>query len=378
LSIQIDLKNFSNTQVKFNYSALHELLISLHVLEDYQAYPLHLNWSLTTLRAMPDDLKQEREYFHLLLSTLIFCLIDLDHESFPSFKAELNAFATQPLEEFTNPILSRLLLAQPPGGKTILEDKVTVEQLRRDDYLQSKARQWIDTHYPDSHAFFDDLLNRPATVKTRFVKLLEAYWTHVFADFWEHNERHFIQDIADKGRILLKYDTMNVLDKLSPKMNIIRGFPIITYVVSGVKDRFVLDQDDTLTLNPSFFTYPMLVFSVRGEKEKAMRLSITYPLATVYDISTSPVLADELVDIVSAISDPTRLKILRLVAQQDRSTTELAQILNLSDAAISKHLRVLKNGGWVASERNSYYVMYRAIKAPLSSLNRGIEDIFHR
>ena len=62
--------NLVMQQVRFSYSVLHELLISLHVLEDYRAYPLHLNWSLRTLRNLPPDLKAEREYFHVLLSTL--------------------------------------------------------------------------------------------------------------------------------------------------------------------------------------------------------------------------------------------------------------------------------------------------------------------
>jgi len=376
MSIQISVKQFSDAQVRFSYSVLHELLISLHVLEDYRAYPLHLNWSLRTLRSLPPDLQAEREYFHVLLSTLIYCLLDVHIMASATFADELQTFAEQPLDEFTTPILSRLLLAQPPGGKTILENKTTVEQMRRDSFLQDKARGWLLTYFPNSALFFDDLLAHPQQFKTRFVTFIENYWTCIFADFWRDNEGHFLHDIADKGRILMTDGVLHVLDSISPKIKIQPDVQQATYVSTGIEDSFRLDDDDILNLHPSYFTYPMIGLSVRGDKDKAVRLSITYPLSAVYDISHSPVLADELLDIVSAISDPTRLKILRLVAQQPRSTKEIAGILNLSDAAISKHLQVLRTGGWVTSERNSYYVMYRATKTPLSSLNRGIEDIF--
>jgi len=52
-------------------------------------------------------------------------------------------------------------------------------------------------------------------------------------------------------------------------------------------------------------------------------------------------------------------------------------MLNLSQAAISKHLKILKLAGWVTSQRDSYYVMYSASQDPLPLLNRGLEDILN-
>jgi DNA-binding transcriptional ArsR family regulator len=69
----------------------------------------------------------------------------------------------------------------------------------------------------------------------------------------------------------------------------------------------------------------------------------------------------ELVQELDAIADPTRLTLLRLVAARPRSTRELAQLLELSEAAISKHLRRLADAQLVRGERQGYYVLYSLI-----------------
>ena len=64
---------------------------------------------------------------------------------------------------------------------------------------------------------------------------------------------------------------------------------------------------------------------------------------------------------LDAIADPTRLTLLRLVAARPRSTRELAQLLELSEAAVSKHLRRLADAQLVRGERQGYYVLYSLV-----------------
>jgi DNA-binding transcriptional ArsR family regulator len=67
----------------------------------------------------------------------------------------------------------------------------------------------------------------------------------------------------------------------------------------------------------------------------------------------------DLVQELDAIADATRLTMLRLVAEQPRSTRELSALLGLSEAGVSKHLHRLSDAGLVESERRGYYVLYR-------------------
>src|SRR5262249_48378796 len=67
----------------------------------------------------------------------------------------------------------------------------------------------------------------------------------------------------------------------------------------------------------------------------------------------------QLVQLLKALADPTRLRILELVAKQPRSTQELAPLVGLTDAGASKQLRPLAAAGLLETEGEGYYVLCR-------------------
>ncbi|WP_255264153.1 ArsR/SmtB family transcription factor [Peribacillus butanolivorans] len=54
---------------------------------------------------------------------------------------------------------------------------------------------------------------------------------------------------------------------------------------------------------------------------------------------------DKLDNIFQAMADPTRREIVRLIASNDRTVSELAAPFDMSLAAISKHIKVLERAG---------------------------------
>lgn len=66
--------------------------------------------------------------------------------------------------------------------------------------------------------------------------------------------------------------------------------------------------------------------------------------------------------IFSALGDPTRLRLLKLLSQQHDPdalcVNALVSILGISQPAVSQHLRVLKSVGLVRGERRGYHVHY--------------------
>lgn len=64
----------------------------------------------------------------------------------------------------------------------------------------------------------------------------------------------------------------------------------------------------------------------------------------------------------AALADPTRLKLLRLLCRQnDRDAlcvNALAGLLEVTQSAVSQHLRVLKAAGLVKGERRGYHIHY--------------------
>ena len=79
--------------------------------------------------------------------------------------------------------------------------------------------------------------------------------------------------------------------------------------------------------------------------------------------------SEEQAAVFSAFSDPTRLKLIMLLAHQEvpgaLCVNALAGVLGVSQSAVSQHLRILKNIGLVSGERQGYRIHYTINKAAL-------------
>ena len=64
-------------------------------------------------------------------------------------------------------------------------------------------------------------------------------------------------------------------------------------------------------------------------------------------------------EIFEVLADPTRRRILELLADGDRSAGQLQKEFSLSQPAVSKHLRVLREAGVVASRPAGQRRVYR-------------------
>lgn len=62
--------------------------------------------------------------------------------------------------------------------------------------------------------------------------------------------------------------------------------------------------------------------------------------------------------VCSGLADPTRILILYKLDEAPSNVTELATSLDIPQPTISRHLKVLKDRGMVASERDGQSVVY--------------------
>ena len=74
----------------------------------------------------------------------------------------------------------------------------------------------------------------------------------------------------------------------------------------------------------------------------------------------------------SALSDANRLKIVGLLAQDDFSVEELAEMLGLRPSTVSHHLSKLSKVGLVSARAESYYNVYHLNTDMLNSMARMI------
>lgn len=67
---------------------------------------------------------------------------------------------------------------------------------------------------------------------------------------------------------------------------------------------------------------------------------------------------EALTQLFKVLSDPTRMRILLLISLQEKCVNEVADELNMSEAAVSHHLRILRMNDLVRYRRDGKLIFY--------------------
>ncbi|HEV7703398.1 MAG TPA: metalloregulator ArsR/SmtB family transcription factor [Gemmatimonadaceae bacterium] len=74
------------------------------------------------------------------------------------------------------------------------------------------------------------------------------------------------------------------------------------------------------------------------------------------------------------IAEPNRRAILSLLASSERSVSEIEQRLRMPQPSVSKHLRVLRDAGFVEARVDAQRRVYRIKPEPLKEVDAWLED----
>jgi DNA-binding transcriptional ArsR family regulator len=74
-----------------------------------------------------------------------------------------------------------------------------------------------------------------------------------------------------------------------------------------------------------------------------------------------------------ALADPTRLRIVELLAEGERSAGEIASHFRSARPGVSRHLRVLREHGLVRARRDGQRRVYSLNPAPLEELDEWLQ-----
>lgn len=69
-----------------------------------------------------------------------------------------------------------------------------------------------------------------------------------------------------------------------------------------------------------------------------------------------------------ALSDPNRLRIVKMLEIRPLCVCEITSVLNLANSTVSKHLSLLHDAGFIENEKRGKWVFY--------SLNTSAEDLY--
>ncbi len=89
-------------------------------------------------------------------------------------------------------------------------------------------------------------------------------------------------------------------------------------------------------------------------------------------------LAHRVAEMFKAFADPTRVRIIGLIADEEKCVGELSLLLGISQPAVSSQLRLLRNLGVATVRRDGKHAFYTLADDHVRDLfKQGLEHILH-
>jgi DNA-binding transcriptional ArsR family regulator len=356
--IRIRFAEGREQHVVFTCSPLLECVLSLHVLYAPQHHVLLHDWVRRT-RSITPELRRRVESFAFLFHWHVPDMLLPGTRNPESFESELSVLSTYPpellLEEFGRPLYDH-------GGRH-------GEGLYDDPNVRETMLARADGYGMESRRLAERLLADPSSFAHEFAALLEDYWSASFAGEWEDLEPRLTDSVAESKRLLATAGIWSVLGRLPPHC---RPDPTRRELQIDLPHEHSVDvtAENPLVLTPSVFVWPHLRVNCDGPWPTAL-VYATQELAREAQPRIPPA---ELLLALRAVADDTRLRVLRLIAERPRTTQELAPLVGLSPAGLSKTLRRLADAGLVTARREGYYVVYSLVPERIQAVAGTISE----
>lgn len=387
MTVRLVLGRQDADRFEFGSSPGSEALRSLHVLTAVKRHPMHISWVLEMRTRLDARLKNDLDAFRFWFAERPLTLPEIwppgEVNAWPD---DLDRLGKAPVEHFAEPMVHAALAHRGRARR------MPLERFRGDAEARQRALDQVEGAHPASAVLFRDLIDDPDAVRERFTDFLAAYWDACLAADWPSLEAHLHAEITRRFQALSRLGPAGMLADLSDHITAVSHSDAADAISAaadgsvtirppgarGVADALdvTLSEGDRVLLVPSHFMWPELAVAVHRDRSpggETTTVVLAYALAGMARQGRAPVPAEDLLSLLRAAADTTRLQILELLARRSRSTRELAGLIGLTEAAVSKHLKVLQKSGWIAPERQSYYVYYRLVPGARDRIVSGLD-----
>lgn len=86
--------------------------------------------------------------------------------------------------------------------------------------------------------------------------------------------------------------------------------------------------------------------------------------------------SQDLVRYFKALSDESRIEILHMLSEKSMCVKALVARLNISQPAVSQHLRILREANLIRGEKKGYWVHYTVQPSTVAKVERALERAF--
>lgn len=332
--------------ISFGWSPLFEAALSLRCIAHPKRYPLHLPWA-RRCRELPDDLQREIKLLTAGYDRFLPAVFEVglagDHAGFDE---ELAALAA--IDDDT--MAWELSLGLGGVSCTTMPELPTLGDAGYRDRVVARAAARGDEQADVARLLFDD----PSAMRDRVVAMMDQYWHLAFASEWDRLWPRIEAEVTDGARTLVMDGAAGLVADFLPEATWDPEGHVISIERSWQAGCDVEDRGGLL-LVPTVYGWPKVMI----ELSEPWPVSVMVPLRQLRQPEVPHSSDHEVADGLRALGDETRLQITRMVAEQPRSTKELAALLKLSDSAVSRHLKILAGAGVVAGARDGYFVLYQ-------------------
>lgn len=316
--IEFSLTAADTGRIRFGHSTMWELVASLQVLRDRRRHSQYGSWVARTLpRVDGVDLG---------------LLTSLAH---------------------SDPDLVALLAPAPSGLSGTLADELAGLLRNLPSQIRERPRT-AGSPAPDLRAFYGD----PQRHLPRLVDQIRRYWSIALAPEWPRIERLVIGDVSYRVERLSRSGIAPILDELHP--SVLFTDDRLTLRVCG--DRRVEAAGRGVVLVPCVFGAPV----VRWAGDARTQPVLAYPARGRGALLSA--VSPDLDGVLDSLVGRTRAVLLDAL-DVPCTTTQLARDLDLSAAAVSQHLKILKDSALVDRWRRGRQVLYLRTDAGTALLN---------
>lgn len=359
------LNQFNAEQMKvfFFYSPVQELMTSLHVISNPSHHPTTQDWAKHKYQSLSKELRREIDFFGEQYADWFFIIDVILHIVESAYPEKLSVEET----------VERMMDMEPYRFAEIFLG------LSAFDYSPDTLKKWIErpdcvteeelgvqAHFltKESVSYF---LNDIGGMKKRLRWTILQYWEECFSKEWPSIEKYFAGIVRKEELALQAGNPLDYIKNLHPDLSveedriIFHKEPEYSVPIEKIKN---------LVIVLSVFTAPHLSGNFVGNT-----LDIAKNL-NFHSVKIQEDVPNGVTNLIYAVSDSTRMKIMKILWNSDTTTKELAEVLELSPSTISLHLKILKDAGMVETNKIKKFVYYKLKKEVFQNLQKDIVDYF--
>jgi DNA-binding transcriptional ArsR family regulator len=320
--------------LEWDYGAAYEVIYSLHTILRPKEHGVPAPWAAGVRKRLSARSQADLKTFFsppfgYLAYSPLHLVVEMDQPK--TVDRFLDRVAAIPDDEFTRRIHLPLVSDDSLGrliNKGVNRKPVTDTDVDEYRHLIVQGGR-VPPTAAEVRRFFSDVAD-PANTKKRWLALLHEYQSVFFAEE-EKRARPVLEKMLEHAQKLSR--TMAVPD-------------LIEKVSNGVTISRELDLK-RLVLVPSIWLHPFTMRFELADRE----LFLTWGAhPSGYRLVPGETVPDDALLVLRALGDPTRLRLLRLLAAEPRSPQSLAIELKLSLPTVSHHIRELRVAGLIRWE----------------------------